>query len=155
MPNDPNGFRTDARLAQPSCRVYNSAAITCTTSVVTTITFNSERFDPFGMHSTSANTERITFVVPGRYLVGASIEFAANATGQRAATIELNAVTAITSILMDATAGALTARFPLVALYDFVPGDYIRVVAFQNSGGDLTVTSAGNYSPEMWAQRVG
>ncbi|KKN25154.1 hypothetical protein LCGC14_0887630 [marine sediment metagenome] len=52
----------------PVCRVYNDASITIAASTEVALTYNTERYDKDGMHSTSSNQSRITAQVPGKYL---------------------------------------------------------------------------------------
>jgi predicted enzyme related to lactoylglutathione lyase len=136
----------------PKCLVYNSAAIAVPTNTETALTFNSERFDTDTMHSTSVNTGRITFTTAGTYLVGGSIRWAdaASTAAQRLA-IRLNGTTKITEALNN---HANNGGSPLEVggrLYPFSAGDYIELVAYQNTGGTINVTATGNQSPEFWA----
>jgi hypothetical protein len=138
--------------SKPFCRAYNSAAILVATATSTALTFNSERFDNAGMHSTVSNTSRIT--VPaggaGQYLFGGSVAFAGNATGQRVIEIMVNGTTLITR----KTALGLSADecgMETVTMYPMAVGDYVELRVYQNSGGNLNVVVGGAYSPEFWA----
>lgn len=133
-----------------SARVYNNAAITLTTSTLTSLTFNSERWDDNTFHSTSADTGRLTVTQPGRYLVGASVWFAANATGQRELYITVNGATRIAEETRTNTGGSLGVRVSMTAWYEVSAADYFTVVAWQNSGGNLDIEVFGNASPEFW-----
>src|SRR5512139_267514 len=77
------------------CRVYNNAAINIANDTVTALTFNSERFDTNGIHSTALNTGRLTCQTAGTYVITAHAAFAANATNRRQITIRLNGATII------------------------------------------------------------
>src|SRR5687768_3517980 len=77
----------------PAVRVYNSTNQSITSSVVTELDFDSERFDTEAMH---AGSERhLTCHTAGKYLIGANVRWAANATGIRDLGIRLNATTYI------------------------------------------------------------
>lgn len=138
----------------PACRVYNNAAISHTTSgTPQALTFNSERYDVGGSHSTSSNTGRLT--VPsgggGVYYIFASIEFASNATGYRQVDIRLNGTSAILSQMTPAINGTVT-RLNVGGHYQLSAGDYVEVVVNQTSGGALNVQSSSPLSPEFgWA----
>lgn len=135
----------------PKCRVYNSAAISVTNSVETALTFNSERFDTDTLHSTSVDTGRITFTTAGTYLVGGSIrwEDSASTVAQRLA-IRLGGATKLAETLNNhANNGG--SPLSIATLYAFSAGDYIELVAYQNTTGALNVTATGNQSPEFWA----
>lgn len=135
-------------------RVYNSAALTLTTAVSTALTFDTERYDVGGLHSTSANTSRITIALAGVYEVGGSASFDTNTTGLRGLSIRLNGTTTI-ALARDAPITGDETVMILSAAYRFVAGDYVELIARQTSGGNLNITVNANYSPEFWATRIG
>lgn len=135
-------------------RVYNSANITLTTSVVTLMTYNSERWDNDSIHSTVSNTGRLTCQTDGYYLIDGHLRWATNSTGQRTLNIKLNGTTFIASASFDATAGSLPTSIGAATLYYLVVGDYVEMFAFQNTGGNLDIASFGNYSPEFAMHRM-
>lgn len=136
---------------RPHCRVYNSSAFSVPNNTATAVTFNSERSDVGGCHSTSVNTARLT--VPsgegGKYLSGGSIEWASHATGVR---ILGNRVNGATMIVQDRKESATdtTPGQNVSTFYSLAAADYIEMTAFQNSGGALNVSASGNFSPEAW-----
>lgn len=138
----------------PCCRAYNNANISHSSSgSYQAVTFNSNRFDNAGMHSTISNTSR--FTVPassaGKYLVGSCIEFAGNATGGRAAAIKLNGATYLAQDLIPTAAAGLGTGTCVTTTYSLAVSDYVEVYGFQNSGGALNMNSNPNISPEAWA----
>lgn len=141
----------------PAVRVYNSANISISNNTVTALTFDTERYDVgSGMHSTSVNTGRLT--VPtgcgGKYHIGASLVFAANATGRRYAAIRLNGTTLIAIQIEPTNSGTYATGIQVSCDYALAAADYVEVEVYQDSGGALNVTFAGNYSPEFWAHWV-
>lgn len=134
----------------PSCRVRNSADISIPNNTLTVLTFNAERFDTDGMHSTSVNTGRITFATAGKYIIGGDIEWVGNVTNVRLIGIRLNGATII-AYADQINSDTAVLRQSVVTLYQFAAGDYVELLAYQNSGGALTVSALGNYSPEFWA----
>lgn len=137
-----------------ACRVYNSANISIATGANTGLTFDGERYDPNGMHSTSTNTGRITISVPGIYLVIADIRFAANATGRRTGYLQINATTVIGRIVVPVNSGTVVTEMIVAAMYQFAAGDYVEAYVFQDSGGNLNVEASANTSPEFMAVRI-
>jgi hypothetical protein len=139
----------------PCCRVFNNANINHTSSgSVQYLTFNSERFDTNTMHSTSVSTGRITFTTAGKYMVGGTIEFAANATGQRMLAIRLNGTTLIhVGPQVDAAASGGTVVSG-TTFYQFAAADYVELGGYQTSGGTLAMDALSNYAPEFWATWV-
>src|ERR1043165_754736 len=89
---------TDYLANPPACRAYRSTGsggFVLPTAVEAAIPFDSERFDTDNMHSTVTNRSRITFNTAGLYQVTACVEFQANATGERMASILKNGTTNI------------------------------------------------------------
>lgn len=137
---------------KPHCRVYNSANISHATSGTPQIvTFNSERFDVGGCHSTSSNTGRLT--VPsgegGKYLIGGHVSWATNATGVRQIYIRLNGATPIGDDVRTPVSGTGTSQH-VSTFYSLAAGDYVELIANQTSGGALQIDAASNYSPEFY-----
>jgi hypothetical protein len=141
-----SGFTTSTRL-------WNSSNQSITTSVLTAVTFDTERYDNGSMHSTVTNTSRITMPSTGVYIVGCGLDFAFNATGDREVGIRLNGTTYIALELITASAGTAT-RPNVLATYSFSSSDYIECIAFQTSGVSLNVSSGSDYSPTFTAARI-
>lgn len=143
------------RPAMPNARVYNNANISTTTAANTALTFNSERWDSGNLHSTSANTERLTAPITGLYSIGGHAYFAANATGSRQISVRVNGSTYI-AIQREAKGDATNVTVLSVeTVYRLAAGEYVELVVQQTSGGNLDVTAAANYSPEFWMVRLG
>lgn len=125
----------------PACSIYNSTTQSIATGATgTALNANSEYYDNDSMHSTVSNTSRITIQTAGRYLFIATVQFAANATGNRRLAFVVNGTTTHESQLIAATTSAnsvvLTAPRSLV----LAASDYVEVVVWQTSGGNLNVT---------------
>ncbi len=135
-------------------RVYNSANEAITTATFTALTFDSERYDNGGLHSTVSNTSRLTAQKAGAYSLWGNVYFDANATGLRQVRIKLNAVTwiAVESGLPQ-TDG--TALLTVSTLHRLSVGDYVELVVYQSSGGNLNVVASGDFSPEFAMQWLG
>lgn len=137
------------------CKVYNDAAITLTTATLTPLTFNTERYDLGGLHSLALNTGRITIVVPGLYDIGGMARFVANATGIRLLYIRLNGARFLAEERRTPVSGDVTAITVKGEEY-LAAGDYLELVAYQTSGGNLDVgISSPNVFPEFWASLKG
>ena len=135
----------------PTCRVYNSAAISISDGVVTALTFNSERYDTDTMHSTVTNTSRITATTAGKYLITATIGFAANNTGRRQVTIRLNGTTYIAVDARATVGNGQVTEVSIATVYALAAADYAEVTVFQDTGGSLNVSAASAYTPELTA----
>jgi hypothetical protein len=137
-----------------SCHVYNSGAITLTNTVITALTFDSERWDTDSMHSAAVNTGRITFNTAGWCIVRGHVGYAFNPTGDRSTGIRLNNATTIQGFTVPAS-GVNPTLHSVMTLYQFAVGDYIELTTYQSSAGNLNVIVGANYTPEFWAHRLG
>jgi hypothetical protein len=140
---------------KPSCRVYNSANLAIVTATLTVLTFDSERWDSGGLHSTSVNTGRITIPsgAAGKYIIGGAVNWASNATGIRTLQIRQNGT--VTIAVNDVVAlSANTLSMNVETIYPMVATDYLELIAYQTSGGNLNVQTLAQYSPEFWAMWV-
>jgi len=152
----------DAHAALPSvhhshscARVYHNVAQTLANATLTTLAFNSERFDTDGMHDNVTNNSRLTCKTAGKYQITGQVRFAANATGVRAAYIRLNGVTYIAVSGRPSASAVNINDIVVTTLYDLAINDYVEILVYQNSGATLDVVADGNYSPEFMMVRVG
>jgi hypothetical protein len=124
------------------CLLYNAAGTLSIANNTTTIyTFDSERYDTNGMHSTSSNTGRITIQTTGKYHIPAYVSFTnANNTTQRYADIRLNGSTIVWAESRNAYNGDITA-FSLGGEYEFTAGDYLELRIFHLAGAANAVTA--------------
>lgn len=141
---------------RPRARVYNTNAIAIVSGTPTALTFNSERYDVGGCHSTSSNPSRLT--VPsggtGLYAIGGSVRFAGSHTGSiRQIYIRINGSTIIAVI---ATPGIASSAdwLTINSEWEMNAGDYAELIAVQSSGGAMDVVVAASYSPEFWFRWV-
>lgn len=149
------GSTVTAAIGTPDgCRVYNDAAITVSTATDTALTFNSERYDNGGLHSTSSNTSRITVGRAGKYLIIGNATYAANGTGVRYLSIRLNGATYIGEMaILPSASNSLT--LIVTTIYHLAASDYVELLAYQNSGGNLNIAATGNTTPEFMVQFLG
>ena len=133
-----------------AARVYHSAAQSVGSGAWAALAMDSEDIDTDGMHDLATNNSRITIVNGGLYIVGGSIQFAANATGVRGVGVRINGSTYLGINRIGAFA-TLTMELAVNALYQFIAGDYVELMAYQSSGGGLNVNAATTVSPFFWA----
>jgi hypothetical protein len=138
----------------PNARVYNNANVALANNAEASVTFNTESFDEGDLHSTSSNTNRLTVAVAGLYALGASIRFAANATGYRYAYFRLNGATPIGVAIAQTNSAAVDTVCAPTAIYRLDAGDWVEVRAYQNSGGALNLITSGVESPAFWIHRL-
>jgi len=120
--------------------VYNSGAQSVTTATWTALTADSELYDTDTIHSTVANTSRLTATTAGKYWIWASVQFAANATGDRAASFDLNGGgTYHGQQRVGAFASSNCEVTPGVEL-DLAANDYVECRCRHSRGVNLNVT---------------
>lgn len=139
-------------------RVYRTTNQSISNTTVAAIAFDAERYDTDSYHSTVSNTSRITIPTTGYYRVGATVAWTSSSSGMRLIALELNATTDIAQdarTSVNPGAGSFQTRHTVSCDYYFTAGDYIELVVYQDSGGATNVLASGNYSPEMWIQRLG
>lgn len=134
----------------PRFKGWASAAQTLasgTTDVA--ITLDTEDYDSDSGHSTSTNTSRYTVQVAGTYRITAIGGFANNATGNRKLGINLNgsnargATVQLGAISTNSWCACVSVDLPLVV------GDYVEMVMWQTSGGNLATAASIGFGPAL------
>lgn len=134
----------------PQVSLGNSGGQSTTSGSGLDLTFDTERFDTDGMHSTGSNTDRITCVTAGVYVVTANVSFNANATGTRQ--VSINHYDSGGSLIRTpgfdkrnaATAGAT--QLSVGCQVKMAAGEFLRLTALQDSGGSITVSNGVGFS---------
>jgi len=142
---------------QIGARVYNNANIAIPWGAWTALTFNSEWWDNDAMHDPDLNPSRITIRTAGKYLIGGGVQFAINATGNRALDLIVNGVTSIAMANSIALALASATRLSVNTAWQFSIGDFVELFAYQDEvgGAPLNVEATPARSPEFWAHKLG
>jgi hypothetical protein len=146
-------INTSVAIKTPYARLTSGSAIPTTTGSVTTLSFDTERYDTDNLHAAGTPT-RLTCNTAGLYDIKFNGGFASNATGFRTAYLQLNGGTYIAIQTFPAVNGDAT-LFALSTEYVLAANDYVEVQVLQNSGGTLNITQAANYSPEFMMSRKG
>lgn len=135
LPSDDIGARVQRVLPQS---IPNNAT--------TVISFARVRYDTNAFWSSSSPTQ-LTIAIAGKYLIGASVTYAANATGVRQVGLRVNG--GVYPALQVAPAG--TDNFAISTVFPLVAGDYVELITYQTSGAALNATISGA-APELWIQ---
>ena len=140
-----------------ACRLTSTVSVNVPDQTWVALNWETERFDQDGMHSTAANSSRVTFVTAGVYLIGANIAWSDGSTaGVRQMEVLVNDVTEIALIRDDA--GEVGGRSPIQVLntvYQMAANDYATLRIWQDSGSTASNAVTSAYTPELWAARVG
>ena len=132
-------------------RVFNSTPITIVGNGFVTLTFDSERFDTDGIHSTVANTDRLTATTGGTYLIAGNAQWAAP-PGNGQMRILFNGVTELADTLVI---GADYRAMALSTLYQLAATDYVLLQVAKGAAGDIDIAFQTDYSPSFMMARVG
>lgn len=141
----------------PQARVFNSGNIATVTATLKILTFDTEVFDNGSVHSTSANTSRLTAPITGAYLMGACVQWASNAVGVRQLDLLVTNAGGTVRVESDER-GAVngdTTQQTVTTLFQMAATDYVEAQVFQNSGGALNVLASAVFSPVLWMVRLG
>ena len=137
----------------PRCRARHAGAaqVISTGGVGAAIGLDTDTYDVGAMHDTAVNNSR--FTVPangaGLYVMTAGVEIAANATGRRELSFRVNGATFIASARDSTPSASHATRLTVATEYRLAVGDYVEAMIFQNSGGNLSLVVAAEYTPFM------
>lgn len=146
------GLSNTINLSQSAgCRItYTTGAQSIASGAWNVVTFNSAWQDTYGWRNVSSIQPDLG---AGIYLVGGTIEWASNSTGNRGIAIRLNGSSYI-SVDMRPAASITQAISITAAVYLNGTGDYVQLMAYQSSGSPLSINRAVYYSPEFWMVRI-
>ena len=132
-----------AGMVDIGAHVYNSGALSVVTATWTAMPADSEYYDTDTIHSTVSNTSRLTATTAGKYWIWANVGFAANSTGDRAASFDLNGGDVFWGIQrVGAFASSNCNLTPGVEL-DLAASDYVECRCRHSKGSNLDVTLLG------------
>lgn len=136
---------------RPYARLRQTAAQTIGTGAATALTFNAEDYDTGNGHSTVTNTSRYTFPYTGVVLLMGGVSWAFNATGLRGLNWQISGSAIDGSGVLDqataATAGNRQAARSIIR--SVTAAQYVELMAFQNSGGNLDTAVNTVEQPSM------
>lgn len=146
-----------AAKAAAGCVAWRSTAQALSTSTSTAISFDSETFDTDAFHDPAVNPTRLT--VPagkgGKYMVMGQVRYAASSTGIRVSAIRKNGTTDLSNT-PGPNGGTSVVAVATQAIASLAAGDYVEMIAWQNSGGSLnTDVAASNVWTWLGLMRIG
>lgn len=147
---------------RPVCLLRHSAVTQIPQSAFTGLNWDTEDANDSGMHSTSANSSRITFAAStGTYQVGLSVFFGGGAgtTGGEVASIRLNDTIGIAGGMTFHGQASASKPLTVTALLQVTStADYVTAVVNPGSistGRVLDSTASTISGPRFWAHKVG
>ncbi|MBA4373329.1 MAG: hypothetical protein C0402_10780 [Thermodesulfovibrio sp.] len=140
--NIPYGSITQA----PKVRAYfTTLPADVTSGNSTSMGFDTDSYNIGDIHNTAVNPSLFTVPVTGYYRMSAIIWFQTNATGFRQVYLKQGGTTNVASAIVPAVTGANTQV--VVTTTGFMnAGDYVEVMALQNSGSSLSIGSGDGAS---------
>jgi Pentapeptide repeats (8 copies) len=130
--------------AIPGARVRRTAAVTVAGNAggSTVLSYDATDFNVGGVFDSTKPT-RMTAPIAGRYLIVANARWESNVNGRRTIALEVNGTVAQIA-RSNATAATWTGTAfnpeqTVEAIYKLNAGDYVEVLAYQDSGSPLTL----------------
>jgi hypothetical protein len=130
---------------QPRAVVWaNNTAQSIVNNTATGVQWNTEDTDVGALHDTGSNTSRFTIPTggDGLYLVFGAARFAAAAVGFREVFWQKNGTTDLSGPTRLAAESANEKVIGTSQLVTLVAGDYVELMALQDSGGALTINGS-------------
>ena len=125
-------------------QAYRTTTQSIPDSLDTVVTFDIEDYDRGGIHDNAVNPSRFTVPRAGRYLVSGNITFTGNNAGIRYFYIRKNGGGLLLVATQTATQSAANTQFGSSKVFQLEAGDYIEMIAYQNSGGALNVVGSSS-----------
>lgn len=156
-----NGTYWDPVSNQPMCQARYTgttpAGFNIPNNAWTDIPLDVEDFDSDGMHDNVTNNTRFTCVVAGKYQFSGGVGIATSAAGRRGAGLGLNGTDIAGSADLSGQAGAGSIIYvpTRTIVVPMVAGDFVTLRGYQDSGGVLATSNAGNAQSHLTAVRLG
>lgn len=139
----------------PQCRAYRTTDQTIGhAGTGTRISFDAELYDTDTMHDLSTNPTRLTATTAGLYAISGNAVFQEHATGERILRILANDVTNIDVSCVPVNSASAWTILNVGTQYRLTAGQYVELVAYQSSGGDLAIRYVAGYSPHLAMTRL-
>lgn len=142
-------------------RAYTNTAQSISNATWTAINLGLERYDdvPPGMsemHSTTTNTSRMIARVSGHYAIAGEVYFTGNGTGRRFAGLRRNGTDIIASTIAMPAGNTGNIHVAVATVWKLSAGDYIELVAYQDSGSSLNLAiDTASFDNELAMSLVG
>lgn len=136
-----------------SARANSTSDQTISNSSFTTINFGSSRWDTNSFWS-AGNPGRVTASTAGIYLITGHVRWEGNATGERVIKLRINNTTDIAFQEVAATNSA-PLEISIATVYQLAASDFVQLLGYQNTGGNLDILSEGNFSAEITITKIG
>lgn len=137
-------------------RVTSGTAQSIGTSAWTSLLFDTETYDTDAYHAAGSARMTIPAGQAGYYVIGASIQWAASSTADRAIRLYYSGATVIAQAMQHPNQTAsIPTRMEAITTYYMPEAAYVEAQVWQNSGGNINSESSGVASPQLWVTKVG
>lgn len=129
-------------------KVFSTASQTIANAAATAVVFDTETngWDTSAYHDNTTNNTRLTVPRAGYYSITCSITWVGNTTGQRVLYLRKNGPGGdFLDMLEQDSAGANRFTQRIVTTASLAAGDYVELLAYQSSGGNLDVQYMGAF----------
>ena len=134
----------------PFAVLYQNNSQSIPNGAETSISFDSEIADPYGGHSNTSNNGRYTCQLAGYYFMIGAIWYASNTTGYRRGDLYVNSNSLTPQWQVSAEAPTTGCGIQVNGMQYLNVGDYVNLMAYQNSGGALSTPGGGACSLALW-----
>ena len=121
----------------PAARVANSVEETISNGSAAVLTFDTNTYDNDSIHSTTANTARLTAPVSGIYEVTGQVSWGASTTGYVSALIRKDGLDQEGSDIRPPAGATVDTSQQVTAQLRLNAGEYVTLEVSQTSGGPL------------------
>lgn len=121
-----------------------------------TLAFDTDVYDPWGMHDLAVNPSRLTIKYPGIYVITANVRWENPVTGNRQAQIQKNGNTALAIDVRPASTNVnMRTSQDLSTVARLEVGDYLEVIVTNDSGSANPIIAQTQTTPLLAAYRIG
>jgi hypothetical protein len=139
----------------PRCRALATAAQTIPNSTFTAISFPAEDYKVLVGHDTISNPTFYSCQVAGLYALSGGVYMATNSTGVRALKWQKNGVDIPASgNSVQPQTGVQTPIMARVTEVQLAVGDFVTLLVFQGSGGNLDTYVGADYARPSMSMRL-
>ncbi len=143
---------TSTGIGDVGVKVQHSADQTITNTTNTILNWDTEAYDTSTFHDNVTNNTRLTVPADGKYLIGCTLAWVADSTGDRVLSLRKNGTDLLVGDALPASNTNITTN-SVTIIEDLSSSDYIEVRVYQSSGGDLAADTDEVYT-WFWAQRI-
>lgn len=148
-PEGPQGEPGNQGEPSVSVKAFDPANQSIPNNVATALTFTAESFDTNGMHDNVVNNSRLTVTIAGKYIIQGQITFNTSSGGAKRVEIRKNGTTVVATFKERIDDGTDTPELSIIQVHDleeFIVGDFVELLAFQDSGGPIDAVGQSNFT---------